>query len=1818
MDVKGRALGERAARYLAAAGRRALERDDVPVAGSLLGRALARLDPTDPARADLALDWCEALLAAGQVGPAAGALVELGRFAGDSDRLRAWHTCFVGQLAVLTDPQSLRATADGVEAAAEVLATAGDAAGEAKAHLVHALALQRLGKGGACEAALDRALAAARRVSGHRRLANTVLAGAPLAALWGPSPVTRASGRCLDVVRVLRITQGAPAVEAVALRCQALLEALRGRGDAARRMIASSRRMVEELGLTQQLLETDVFSGHIDLLEGDAVSAERALRGAYAGLREHGLGIDAARAAALLARALLAQGRAAEAETLSGESEALAGDDLQAAIAWRGVRAEALARRGEPARAVEFARAAVEIAAGTDALLHHADARLALATALRAAGRSAEADSEERRAVELWEAKGATTLAEGARRSVAPPVAASSAGTGRPPPTARTRPKVRANAATAHAARLDAVVKARDADALAQLLSDSVEIVHHPTRTELGVEGGVSMLTGLLRADNLSFRNEPLATLGESLVLSYVHSSLTALGGDDVAPFGAIDYDLIAVMEVDGAGRQRRAELFAVDRLGEAIARLYQLRAELLPDGPERARLAATARSVAALPLDGPLDLDRYATAFSADVEWIDHRTVGLGPVRGTGAVVRGIRSLLDLTTELVTRADDVLGLCAEALLVRHTNFGVDRASGGAFERHLIMLWVFGADGLVTRFEQFDVDHEREALARFDERVAARLSSERRVRPNAATANAARVDAAFASKSLDAFRSLFRDDAHAVHHQTGVRYEESQALENYRTLLQAESVSLRHEPLATLGDSLALFQASLSFDSYVQSYLGSVGAADSDAVVLTEVDAAGLRRLTEFFAPDRLADATARLYQRYAEVLPSGPERARAEATARTIPALPLQGPFDPDRYAPALAANVDSLDHRVVGVGAVRGAEVVQRVHRALRDLGDSVDHFEDILGLRPNGLLARRTNSGTDRASGGRFDRPLINLWVFGVDGRVARVEQFDASQAELALARFDELTVPAKLAPRRAQPNAATANVARADAAILARDADAMRAVFADRAEIVHHPTGAVYDEQGSLSNWRSLFEATDLRLATEALATLGDSLALCRTRMSFAEIAAAEADFIGATAKDDYVLVEVDARGRRTRAEVFAVDRLGDAVVRMYERYAETLPRGPARERAVVSARVATALLDPFEADYSTVLARDLVFADHRPLGLGSLHGAEEFVRWSRSLAEMSEHLSIHYDDVLGLRPDMLLVSSVVKGRVRAGGGGFEYPIVHLFRAGADGKASRVEWFEPGQVEEALESFDALEAEPRIENLATRSAAAGTAAMNARDWDRFTAPYRPGFRSSDRRRMVQLELDRSEFLELMRAVFEIGQKTALESLATRGSRLALFHVTWLADNGSVGPSDGEFLMILEVDDAGGTTGSVAFDPDDVDAAYAELDRRFAAGEAAPYAETWEQFWRRSRAVDTRDWDQLAALLPPDLIIEDHRPIRWGVLHSRDEYLAMFRALGDLAPDVTARLEHVLGLDARGVLAVLRRSGSREGGAFEIPVVTVDEVAPDGRVRRLHLYDLEQLDEARACYAALRSAPPTPRLENLATRASAVVVAAVQARDWDRFTAVLQPGFRNSDRRRMVQLELDRPQYLESLRLMFEMSRNTEIEVLATRGNRLALFHQSWLASDDHVGPSGGEFLMIVEADDEGGVVGSVLFDADAADAAYAELERRFTLLGARAPRDPLAALAKPTLATAAIDRMHAAFEARDWGALRSACAATARLEDRRSHVLVSLEVEPWMADMRERVHLPRHTNRAATREHCGRAHRARALHLSRRRR
>jgi hypothetical protein len=537
------------------------------------------------------------------------------------------------------------------------------------------------------------------------------------------------------------------------------------------------------------------------------------------------------------------------------------------------------------------------------------------------------------------------------------------------------------------------------------------------------------------KAEHPSVTRETLATLGDSLALCCESTSGSRFVGRTF-DVGAFEKTEIALIEVDAhGGRQRRRVLFAPSRLGDALVRLYERYAELLPDGPERDRAAATARSVAAL-LGPAADRDARLwepsrSLFAPDVEATDHRTVGFGSLRGVDAVVRALRALRQLSDDFDDRFDDVLDLRSDTLLLRWTTSGTIRASGGAFAQDLCMLWVFGADGLAKRWEQFDAVQEAAALARFDEltaepeavRFAAAPSRvarkrDRRVRPNAATANAARVDAAIAAKDVDAFATLWADESEAVAHETGTRWDRQGSLAAWRSMMKTRDPSSRHEPLATLGDSLALCCWSTSASGFAGRTF-DVGAYEREEITLVEVDAQGRRRRTEAFAVARLGDGVARLYERYAELLPDGPERIRAAGAARSIAG--FAGQFDVERFATTLAPAVEVVDHRILGSWSGHGADAMLRGARALVEVADDVTlRDDDVLGLRPGACLVRRTHLGTDRAGGGPYERLYLMLCAFGPDGRFSRLEWFDIDRDAEALARFDELTAePAPLA-------------------------------------------------------------------------------------------------------------------------------------------------------------------------------------------------------------------------------------------------------------------------------------------------------------------------------------------------------------------------------------------------------------------------------------------------------------------------------------------------------------------------------------------------------------------------------------------------------------------------------------------------------------------------------------------------------------------------------------------------------------------------------------------------------------------------------
>ncbi len=109
--------------------------------------------------------------------------------------------------------------------------------------------------------------------------------------------------------------------------------------------------------------------------------------------------------------------------------------------------------------------------------------------------------------------------------------------------------------------------------------------------------------------------------------------------------------------------------------------------------------------------------------------------------------------------------------------------------------------------------------------------------------------------------------------------------------------------------------------------------------------------------------------------------------------------------------------------------------------------------------------------------------------------------------------------------------------------------------------------------------------------------------------------------------------------------------------------------------------------------------------------------------------------------------------------------------------------------------------------------------------------------------------DRRRVVNAGIlhGRDANIERCEATVDVGfAMTMLGTLATRGERLALIRVRVSGRDPEAIQNDA--LNIVEIDADERIVGAVVFDLDDFDAAFAELDARYLAGEAAAHAGTW----------------------------------------------------------------------------------------------------------------------------------------------------------------------------------------------------------------------------------------------------------------------------------------------------------------------------------------------------------------------------------
>jgi class 3 adenylate cyclase len=425
IDERGRLLAQRAAERLAAAGRRAFARADLPAAVSLLSRAAALLEPGASGRTELLVDLGDALRERGDLEHAEAVLAEAAEAAAASGDAALTADVRIARLRlqVQRDPEIetdevLREAKAGVR----VFERLRDERRLARAWALLAFVPWFRCEAAAAEDALRRAIEHARRAGDSRTEAQSLnlLVGA---IGFGPLPVAEGIRRCQEI---LDRPDEQRRVRASALRALAGLKAMQGEFDEARATLATCRAILADLGLRVSAASATETYGIVELLAGDPAAAERELRAGYESLEQMGETFLVPVLSALLAQALYAQGRGDEALRFSKLSEQTAApDDRFAHVQWRSARAKPLAQSGRTEEAETLARQAVALAEETDFLVVRGDALMDLAEVLRLGGGSDEVLPVVEQALRLYEEKG-NVVAAARARALAADVAAPS------------------------------------------------------------------------------------------------------------------------------------------------------------------------------------------------------------------------------------------------------------------------------------------------------------------------------------------------------------------------------------------------------------------------------------------------------------------------------------------------------------------------------------------------------------------------------------------------------------------------------------------------------------------------------------------------------------------------------------------------------------------------------------------------------------------------------------------------------------------------------------------------------------------------------------------------------------------------------------------------------------------------------------------------------------------------------------------------------------------------------------------------------------------------------------------------------------------------------------------------------------------------------------------------------------------------------------------------------------------------------------------------------------------------------------------------
>jgi class 3 adenylate cyclase/ketosteroid isomerase-like protein len=1502
------ALAIRSARCYLASARRALDRDELISAGTQAARgaALAACDGT--VHAELLLVGCEAFLSAGDVAAGAPLVDDLDRIAGEA--LAPWATCYRCQFVVYTEPMRLLEVDDRLQHAIDEFGRRRDPAGLAKAHRVRASTRFRLGRIGDAEADLFEALIAARRGGDHRQI-TAALGAAPSAALWGPSPVPKAGGRCLDVVRMQRMTTAAPSLEATSLRCLAVLELLRGRPDKARSMLADARHLVAELGLRHGLMETELFAGIIEAMEGDPAAAEPHFRTALEGLGALGVGADAGQAAALLARAVLAQGRIDEADGYAAESERLAGHNLKSAIAWRAVRAELLSAQGRHDAAVGMARDSVAVAAGTDLVLDHAEACLALGRVLGAAGDESGASAARRDAAALYLAK---EVATSVARPVEPAVAEGPPQTSRLPIT---------NLATE---RVEAALRALQTDGPeGYVAAYSDQFVYDDRRRLPGDPivdhaGQVAAVERILK-QYPHFEYHTVAVRGERSHLG--RSRFLDDAGNETGYLHVCEVDVAGQIAFDG-----RFDGTDFDgAYGELEHRYYT------GEG-------------AAFATSGEVVSDFMAAMDRGDIEAL--RQLALPEFRWLGTpstLTLQDGTLDDMCGWLAQRSEQVSSTRSWLAALRWVTpscvvgRGGVRAIGPDGENHewsSISVAEF-RDGRFASVRNFDGDEDA-AFAYAETLVAA--PSQLMV-DNLASQVQAVVTGALQrsdiSKAVDCYADDFTyDDRRRL---AGDHIDSRKLLQANAERICAQYARFERRTLAVRGERVQLSWSRWS------------DAAGNETTYLHVIEVADDGKISYEgrFDDDDFEGAYRELDRRYY----AGEGTAFATNGQTTIDFIGAMDRLDVDT-----ARQLSLPEFRYLGTPStptlVGGSldEMFTALSQRLQQVSSTTTWIAVARWLNPSCLVGR----GGVRAiglDGEAYEWPSVYVAEFR-DGWLASMRQFDGEEAAFSYAE----TLAAPRSRRLAVSNRASATSYRVAAALTAHDVEAAVGCYASEQH--------VYDDRRRLSGDPVRGEA-QVRLAlnriheqysryeVHMLAVRGERLTLNQSRMS---------DDSGNETVQLHV-GEVGEDGRVTYEGRFDEDDFEGAYRELERRY-YTGEGAAFAEAGLASVEWVTAVnrgdLDRAFGEFTTP---DAHFENRSHTAFPDPSVSDPSASY-RELTTVVASVRTWVSAVCWVSQDWG-VGRLEREAVGRDGEPYAWTWLNVC-ASRDGQFVSGCLFDPEDEEQAF-AYAEERARTAVSRLAVTNRASRThsevmRALQSHDVGAALRWWADDFSYDDQRRIgsggIEGKARLARNLELVCGQYSMF---ARRTLAVRGERVQLSWSHWSDDAGN----ESKYLHVIQVDDEARIVYQGVFDEDDFESAYREFERRYHAGEGSSFAESGTLLTEILNAMNRNDFDRMfTKLVAPDLHV-DNRTRTAFPNRSATELRASFDDLGDMVSSVRTWLSATCWQSSSRFVARLEREAvGPDGERYEWSRLVAGECQA-GRLASLCEFEVDDEEHA-----------------------------------------------------------------------------------------------------------------------------------------------------------------------------------------------------------------------------------------------------------